>query len=87
MEKEEVTNKPQPRHVKFATEVQNKYDCSTMMTTEMIAMVACVEKVEVPNKPHPQHVKFATKVQKISFRVHLRTMMNMNAMIACRGRW
>ena len=29
MEKEEVTNKPQPHDVKFATEVRNKYDCLT----------------------------------------------------------
>ena len=27
VEKEEVTNKLQPRHVKVATEVRNKYDC------------------------------------------------------------
>ena len=29
VEKEEVTNKPQPQHVKFATEVQNKFACLT----------------------------------------------------------
>ena len=29
VEKEEVTNKPQPRHVKFETEVRNKYCCLT----------------------------------------------------------
>ena len=29
MEKEEVTNKPQPQQVRFATKVQNKYHCLT----------------------------------------------------------
>ena len=29
VEKEEVTNKPQPQQVRFATKVQNKYDCLT----------------------------------------------------------
>ena len=29
VEKEEVPNKPQPQHVKFATEVRNQYDCLT----------------------------------------------------------
>ena len=29
VEKEEVTNKPQPQHIKFATEVQSKYGCLT----------------------------------------------------------
>jgi len=29
VEKEEVTNKPRPQQVPFATKVQNKYDCLT----------------------------------------------------------